>query len=188
MNIVRTIKIETTDYQGKTAIIDGDRQISYGELFANVDEAAVELKEHGIKPAQRVALLCGDSIDYIVVSLAVLSLQAVIVPVSSSLSGSEVDAVLEQIDVNFFIFDSAVCSRNDADRVFSCGVCEKEFFLYNRKAREQIARDYYAMNPAFIRFSSGTTGTSKGVVLSHESIIQRTDAPDENRIKAGFMA
>ncbi len=33
-----------------------------------------------------------------------------------------------------------------------------------------------AVNPAFIRFSSGTTGTSKGVVISHESLLARITA------------
>jgi long-chain acyl-CoA synthetase len=33
-----------------------------------------------------------------------------------------------------------------------------------------------ALNPAFIRFSSGTTGTSKGIVLSHESLLARVTA------------
>ena len=33
-----------------------------------------------------------------------------------------------------------------------------------------------ALNPAFIRFSSGTTGASKGIVLSHESLLARVTA------------
>jgi long-chain acyl-CoA synthetase len=55
---------------------------------------------------------------------------------------------------------------------------EREFFLYRREAENRVPAGYYSSNPAFIRFSSGTTGASKGVLLSHESIIERTDAAD----------
>ncbi|MBW1834766.1 MAG: AMP-binding protein, partial [Deltaproteobacteria bacterium] len=89
------MKNETSGCLGKAAVIDGDRKFSYGDLFAAVDCAAAELSDQGIRPAHRVAFLCGDSIDYIVVSLAILSLQAVIIPVSVSLSLDELEPVLE---------------------------------------------------------------------------------------------
>lgn len=38
---------------------------------------------------------------------------------------------------------------------------------------------FQSLNPAFIRFSSGTTGSSKGVVLSHESLLARITAANE---------
>ncbi|MCA1963195.1 MAG: fatty acid--CoA ligase family protein, partial [Prosthecobacter sp.] len=38
---------------------------------------------------------------------------------------------------------------------------------------------FEALNPAFIRFSSGTTGKSKGVLLSHESLLARITAANE---------
>ena len=50
--------------------------------------------------------------------------------------------------------------------------------LLNGKLVEQ--NEFESFNPAFIRFSSGTTGKSKGVVISHESILERTDAADQS--------
>lgn len=179
MNIVTTIKNETSGCLEKAAVIDGNRKFSYSGLFDAVNFASAELKSFGIRPAHRVAFLCGDSIDYIVVSLAVLSLQAVIVPVSASLSLDELEPVLERIDINFLIFDKSACFRDNSDRIFNTGFFEKDFFLYHREAKEELPKDYYKLNPAFIRFSSGTTGSSKGILLSHESIVERTDAADK---------
>jgi len=179
MNIFTTIKNEANGCLDKAAVIDGDRKFSYSKLFDAVNSASAELKSLGIRPAHRVAFLCGDSIDYIVVSLAVLSLQAVIVPLSASLSLDELEPVLERIDINFLIFDKSVHSRDDSYRIFNNNFFEKDFFLYKRKAKKELPTDYYKMNPAFIRFSSGTTGTSKGILLSHESIVERTDAADK---------
>ena len=179
MNIVTTIKNETSGCLEKAAVIDGNRKFSYRELLDAANCAAAELKDCGIKPAHRVAFLCGDSIDYIIVSLAVLSLQAVIVPVSASLSLDELEPVLERIDINYLIFDKAVHFRDKSDRIFTGSFFGKDFFLYHREAKEELPADYYKMNPAFIRFSSGTTGTSKGILLSHESIVERTDAADK---------
>jgi non-ribosomal peptide synthetase component E (peptide arylation enzyme) len=45
MNIVEVIRSEAGDHLEGVAVIDGDRQISYRELFSAVDEVAVELRE-----------------------------------------------------------------------------------------------------------------------------------------------
>ncbi len=179
MNIVHIMKQETANCLEKTAVIEADRQISYRGLFDAADDLATELKACGVRPSERVAILCGDSIEYVIISLAVLSVGAAIVPISPSLSGDELDAVLERIDVNFLVFDKAVYSRDNALPVVFGSVCNKELFIYRRTAREQLPAGYYTLNPAFIRFSSGTTGASKGVVISHESVIDRTDAADK---------
>jgi long-chain acyl-CoA synthetase len=179
MNIFDVIKEETAGHLENAAVIDGDRQLSYGDLFASVGEVARELKTHGIGPAERVALSCNDSIEYIVISLAVLSLEAVIVPVSTLHSPDEVNAVLRKIDVPFLIFDKDVLSLDHTHPVFRVGDCEKTFSVHRRTPRGGLPAEYHALNPAFIRFSSGTTGASKGVVLSHETIIERTDAANK---------
>ena len=179
MNIVEVIRSEVEDHLEGVAVIDGDRRISYRGLFSAVEEVAVELRACGVGGAQRVAFLCDDSLEYIVVSLAVLSVGAAIAPVSSSHCRDEVNAILEELDAGFLIFEKELFRIEDARPIASTGVCEKALLLHRRGARRELSAEYRALNPAFIRFSSGTTGASKGVVLSHETILERTDAADE---------
>ena len=179
MNIVQLIKDEASGYIDKIAVVDGIRRITYGELFDAVDELASELRTHGIKSTNRVALVYSDSIEYIILSLAVLSINADIVPIFPLLSEDEVNDIVERIGVNYLISEKAIGLRTKNDLVLlDCGN-EKETFLYGCSVHEQLPEEYYDMDLAFIRFSSGTTGSNKGVALSHESIEQRTSAANE---------
>jgi long-chain acyl-CoA synthetase len=159
MNIVDLIKQETAAYRENIAVTNGTRRLTYAQLLAEVDRVTGELIQKGMKSCQRVALLAPDSADYIIFSLAVLSAGAVIVPLSDFLSARERENILDDLDVNWII-----------DREFRCVA---------RPALDCLPDAYYQCGPAFIRFSSGTTGKSKGVLLSHEAIIERTDAADK---------
>jgi long-chain acyl-CoA synthetase len=178
MNIFDTIRAENAGRLERAAVVDGESRVSYGELFALVDRVAAELRSCDIRPAQRVAVLCDDSLEYIVISLAALSVGAAIVPVSPSHSLDEVKAVLREIDVAVLIFERDLLSWADARPMLSANTRGKTIYLHRRAAREDLPEEYYTLNPAVIRFSSGTTGSSKGVVLSHETIVERTDAAD----------
>ncbi len=178
MNIYAVIREETAGLLERAAVIEGDRTVSYGELFRLVDAITHELRESGVAPHQRIALSCADSVEHIAVSLAVLSLGAAIVPLSSSHSRAEVSAVLEELDVSLLISDKEVMPPDPGGPPPSLRASSRTLLLHRRAAQENLPEDYYAMNPAFIRFSSGTTGASKGVLLSHETIVERTDAAD----------
>ena len=179
MNIFETIKAETGDKLEHTAVIEGEDRISYGILITSAEKVAALLRQKGIRRLHRVGLLCDDSIDYIIMSLAVLSLSAVIVPISAEQTSEEVETVIDRIDVDFIIAEPALRKGGHRDMLQSPNLLKKQFIIVKRSVRERPKPEYFRMNPAFIRFSSGTTGASKGVVLSHESIIERTDAADK---------
>lgn len=178
MNIFDTIKRETDALSQKIAVIEEDDRITYGQLIAAAEKVAEALRQGGVGRLHRVGFLCDDSIDYIIVSLAVLSLSAVIVPVSPEQTTDEAKNVIDRIDIDYLIAEPDLWQGGYGDPLKSDGFFKKEFTIVKRTTRERPKSEYFRVNPAFIRFSSGTTGTSKGVVLSHEAIIERTDAAD----------
>jgi long-chain acyl-CoA synthetase len=178
MNIFNIIKRETEAFSGKLAVLEDTDSITYGELLAAAEQVAEALRRLGVGRLHRVGLLCEDSIDYIIVSLALLSLSAVVAPVSPEQTAEESETVIDRIDLDFLIAEPSLRQEGYGDPLRSGGLFKKEFTIVKRTAAKRPNAEYFRINPAFIRFSSGTTGASKGVVLSHEAIIERTDAAD----------
>ena len=178
MNIFDIIQRETEEVRGKIALIEGDVSITYEQLLSSAEMLAEKLKNKGVSRLHRVGLLCDDSIDFVVSSLAILSISAAIVPISPEQTPEEIETVIERIDVDFILAEPRLRPGGYGDRIESAGLIQKELIIVKRTVRERPKAEYFRTNPAFIRFTSGTTGTSKGVVLSHEAIVERTDAAD----------
>ena len=87
MNIVETIRRETSLLRGKTAIVEGDRAVTYAELLDKIGALRELLTGKGIRAGQRIALRCADGIDYVIGSLGLLECGAAVVPVADSLDG-----------------------------------------------------------------------------------------------------
>ena len=179
MNIFQTIKQETVSLRNKIAVIDGERNISYAQLISHVDIFAALLRRAGVCRFDRVGLLCRDSIEYITAGLAVLSVSAVVVPVAAEHTEAEISEILEGLEVNYLVFEKDAYNDEKAVRLESVDFFQKELYILNRSNKGEPEKEYYNINPAFIRFSSGTTGKSKGVVLSHRTIIERTSSADK---------
>lgn len=177
-NIVETIRLETRRYRYRTAVIEGARQITYAELFAAVDAMAGALRQHGVAALDRVALLCADGADYISASLAVLSNYSVVVPLSPVLTDREVAHTLERMDIHFVLCDARFRDKPAARPLNPRHRLARPLYLTPYGSRREEPVGYAELNPAFIRFSSGTTGASKGVLLSHDAILERTAAAD----------
>ena len=114
MNLYRKIIEEIGDYAGP-AVCDRGRTTSYPELFRRTDLAAERLRRIGVVPGANVAILADDSLEYIILSLAVLSLDAAIVPVSSRATEEETEALLREMRINFLICTEPYRKTGDAE-------------------------------------------------------------------------
>jgi long-chain acyl-CoA synthetase len=175
MNIVQTIHNETREHFHRTAIIDGDRQITYGELLEQAGQLSEQLIARGITAGHRIGLHSGDGIDYVIAALALLQTGAAVVPIADNITAIEVHETIDRIDLQGVLVHAKI-KRTEQEQ--SAEKIAEMFSFQPRLARGDADENCRQMGAAFIRFSSGTTGASKGVVLSHRSIIDRTDAAD----------
>jgi long-chain acyl-CoA synthetase len=196
INIIDIIKEEFSEMTKNPAVTrykknEQKESITYSKLLKVVDRYSKVLSEIGFKSHDRIALFCEDSIEYVILALAVLDTGAVIVPVSPSLSSNELEYLCKRIKVTYLLSeklsdkfplselnsDKLNSDKLNSDKLNSDKFLKIKIYLYEINKNIKYSKEYLKVeNPAFIRFSSGTTGESKGVLLTHKAIIERTSA------------
>jgi len=149
------------------AVIDHQISYSYGFLAEKSAEIAARLLGiHAVGRAARIGLKCRDGFSYIALSLGILRANACFVPIAPELSKAECQSLIELLHL-----DGVITEGEDL------GEFSYEVTPHGAGCPWQVP--FEGLNPALIRFSSGTTGTSKGIVLSHETLLARIIAAND---------
>jgi long-chain acyl-CoA synthetase len=175
------------------ALICENQKLTFGELGAMVDSAATQIEAAGVldkdRGATRIGLNCPNGLAHVVLALAVVRSGGCLVPIASELSTREREALAASLGLDtILVADGATWSQPATRELplelpsFRAGILAGLPSANHSLVFDEDA--LAALNPAFIRFSSGTTGRSKGVVLSHKSLFERVTAANE-RLQIG---
>ncbi|PWU22324.1 MAG: hypothetical protein C5B48_10195 [Candidatus Rokuibacteriota bacterium] len=155
------------------------RTLSYEDLAGEADRIAAFLRTRGVEPGDRIGLLAPNGLAYLPAAFGLLQSGACLVPMATSLTPAEMLQIVTRVDVNGCLSWPGA-EAFDTSAATSCvegGICAGFAFQWMDR-RKSGPPGFRELNPAFIRFTSGTTAESKGVVLSHEATAARVVASD----------
>jgi len=142
--------------------VDSNETISYRDLMQRVDAVADWLRARGCRPFERCGLYCPEGPEFLVNALGILSAGLAVAPISISVPPPELDRIVGAAGLHWLLgADKKLVRFPFAGFVDTNEDC-----------------DYRATNPAYIRFTSGTTGPRKGVLLGHDTILERLATAD----------
>ncbi|MCQ4320043.1 class I adenylate-forming enzyme family protein [Stutzerimonas stutzeri] len=163
-------------------IVCGDDRLSYRQTADRADAMAGQLRNRGVQEGDRVALLMGNCTELVLSVLGILRAGAIVVPLNAREQAPGLRYMLEHSNARVIIFSSDQANKLPApDRLpglehrFAVGeeVIHSEPFdnLIRVEGSDLPLPDTREEDTAVILYTSGTTGTPKGVMLTHFNII-----------------
>ncbi len=171
MNLADLLQHAAARYPENIAVSDGERALTYAELWQEVCRAAGELEAVGIGRGRMAGLQLGNSIAFIILTYALWRCGAVVVPIPMEMRESERTELLRTMDLAAVLSSTAPVGEHATVAIDVAGTAITGTVFHRGSApiRDKV-------NAAMVRFTSGTTNANKGVVLSHEGILERITA------------
>ncbi len=181
---------------GAEAVVCGERRVTYDALAAMVTDAARALIAAGVEPGDRVAVWAPNSLEWIVAALGITTAGGVLVPVNTRFKGTEAAYVLARsnarvlfsvtgfLDTDYpaLLASSGVPLPSLAHTVILAGdadngaVAYDDFVSGGRSVSDAAVDARVAAikpdDPSDVVFTSGTTGSPKGVVMTHAQTLR----------------
>lgn len=169
----------------RPAIIDGTTgdTLTYAGLVSQADAAAAGLAAAGLHPGDVVALVSHNQPSFATAVHAILRAGCSVSPLNPMLTEPEIGKLLKQSGAR-----AAIASEGSVDKILAASAELPGFRVYVlgqhptvsaftdlvEEGREKPLPDVSSLDPATavaaLPFSSGTTGASKGVMLTHRNL------------------
>jgi long-chain acyl-CoA synthetase len=158
---------------GKTAVIDGGKTLSFAELDARCQKLAGALHALGLAKGDRVAILAGNGHVYVETYVGVPAAGLVVVPLNTRHAEPELCYALEDSGTRVLITDREPGALADVvEHVVRIG---DDYEARLAAATPQPLGEGVAEDDlAGLFYTGGTTGKSKGVMLTHRNLISNT--------------
>lgn len=154
---------------------DSWKEITYGEFLIRTQGIALHLIESGIRKGDRLAIVSENRVEWCSAYFAILMAGGIAVPIDAQLGPNEIENLLNDSGT-VLVFLSAKTRENVPTSVRAVSFDSLEFLEICGTYGFGSCPELDEGDVASIVYTSGTTGTPKGVMLTHKNFCSDAEA------------
>ncbi|MFC7391416.1 class I adenylate-forming enzyme family protein [Scopulibacillus cellulosilyticus] len=162
-------------------LIGGNKRFTFKEFNERVNQLAHYLLEKDVQKGDRVAILCKNNYPFPIIMMAAIKIGAIAVPLNRQMTAYEMEGVIEKCQPKVLFYDeeyteslSLVVKKQMIPFMIltGSGIDTVPTFneLFAGQSGDEPEQTIEGQDPAIILFTSGTTGNSKGCVITHQNL------------------
>jgi long-chain acyl-CoA synthetase len=162
----------------RLALVETSGRWTYRELAAAVADTERWLRDLGVRPGDRVMIVCENCRAFVGILLALAGIDAWPVLVNARLSAREVDEIRDHCGARIVIYTTSVspharehAKRHGAVIQKAAGLGPIGIGPLNEKVEPEPIDAKVAQRVGALIYTSGTTGLPKGVMLTHRNLL-----------------
>jgi len=180
MNLSSLLQVNSRKYKNKEALVFGEKRLTFKQWNEEVNKLGHSLLSLGINKGDRVVLYMPNTIEFVIAYFATIRIGAIIVPINAKLTKMEVTYIVNHCDAKALIVYELLHPQIDKweDEQVICiktGHQNEGWYsfeqLVSNGSSEEIINDCSQENEVSILYTSGTTGSPKGVLFTHKNIL-----------------
>ncbi len=167
-HVVGMFRHQADTLPNQLALLNARRQemLTYGCLRDRVMELAGRLREHGVAAGSIVAIMANGIVDIIVAMMGVLASGGAYLPIDPEYPEERVRMMLRDSAASTILLEQGLPVPLDCPPVLSL---DSSLSSPNRDVTDADPV-IHPQDPAYVMYTSGTTGVPKGVVIEHRNI------------------
>jgi acyl-CoA synthetase (AMP-forming)/AMP-acid ligase II len=175
MNVFESLSQAARQWPARPAIIDAAGSLDYQSFWREIESVRAQLARLEVHEGQGVGVRARNGRAFVIGALAALGCGATVMPIHHQLKPNELADMLACAPLGFILEDGCGTTQPAKTRR-SLELSRSTGLRFTRLDGPPRPLAPGFENAAFVRFTSGTTGTAKGVVLTHRAVLERISA------------